>query len=82
MSPLNVAAGYGVDNLTSGSRGPSLPPTMPCSQIPPPQLAASSLLPPDFCLDSQTAGVQNESLPFHQPVQHLTTLELARCIFL
>lgn len=47
----------------------------------PPQLAAGSLLPPDFCLDSQTAGVPNESLPFHQPILHLTTMELAHCIF-
>lgn len=54
---------------------------MPCSQVHPSWLPVA-FCPPDFCLDSQTAGVANKSLPFHQPILHLTTLELAHCIFL
>lgn len=74
MYPLNLTSGSAADNLTSGTHGPLYHPTCPvlCSL----QLAAVAFCSPVFCLDSQTAGVPTESLPSHQLILPLTTLEL------
>lgn len=74
MYPLNLISGSAADNLTSGTRGPLYHPTCPvlCSL----QLAAVAFCSPVFRLGSQTAGVPTKSLPSHQLILPLTTLEL------
>lgn len=74
MCLLKLASGSAADTLTSGTRGPLHHPPCParCSL----QLAAVAFCSPVFRLDSQTAGVPAQSLPSHQLILSLTTLEL------
>lgn len=74
MCPLKLTSGSSADNLTSGTRGPLYHPPCPaCWSL---QLAAVAFCSPVFRLDTQTAGVPAESLPSHQLILPLTTLEL------
>lgn len=74
MCLLKLTSGSAADTLTSGTRGPLYHPPCParCSL----QLAAAAFCSPVFRLDSQAAGVPAQSLPSHQLILSLTTLEL------
>lgn len=75
---FQLTSGSAADTLTSGTRGPLYHPPCParCSL----QLAAAAFCSPVFRLDSQTAGVPAQSLPSHQLILSLTTLELTHSI--